>query len=83
LTAKEDEILARVAAIIRDHFDDDTLTVNRETVAADIPGWDSISHIQLIVAFEKTFRVHFVVGETNDLPTVGSLIARIAEKQGA
>jgi acyl carrier protein len=82
LTAKEDDILARVAEIIRDQFDDDTLTVDRGTVAADIPGWDSIAHIQLIVAFEKAFRVHFVVGETYDLPTLGSLVARIAEKQG-
>jgi acyl carrier protein len=43
------------------------------TVASDVPGWDSLSHINLVVAVEKHFGVRFKGVEVLKLKSVGDL----------
>jgi len=65
-----------------DTFDVDDLTVTRETTAADIEEWDSLSHIRLIVAIERAFGVKFSNAEIERLRNVGELVDTIASKTG-
>ena len=53
------EIYNRLNEVFREVFDDDSITVNAETTAADIEDWDSLTHIQLIAAVEDEFGVKF------------------------
>jgi acyl carrier protein len=48
--------------------------------AADVDGWDSLSHIDLIVAVEKRFRIRLTTGEVRGLNNVGDFIALISRK---
>jgi acyl carrier protein len=76
------DVQDRLADTIRDVFDDPTLQINRETTAADVEGWDSLTHINLIVAVEKEFRVRFTTAEVTSLKNVGDLIDAVGRKLG-
>jgi acyl carrier protein len=46
----------------------------------DVAGWDSASHIMLIVAIELRFGIRFYTAELDDLKDVGALIDLIERK---
>jgi acyl carrier protein len=77
------EILQNVQGIFRDVFDVDNLVVARETTAKDVENWDSLAHINLIVAIEKQFKIKFALGELQSLKNVGEMINLIAAKSAA
>jgi len=78
----KDGILQRVGEIMSDTFDLDDLKVTRETAAADIEEWDSLSHVRLIVAIERAFKIKFSNAEIERLRNVGELVDAIASKTG-
>ena len=57
--------------VFRDVFDDDELVIQDETTAADVDGWDSLMHINLIIAVEKRFGVKFATAEISRLKSDG------------
>jgi len=66
--------------IFRDVFDDDDLELTAETTANDIEDWDSFAQIQLVVAIEKYFNIHFQVDEVGSLKNVGEMIQLIDKR---
>tara|TARA_Y100001968_G_scaffold312463_1_gene335657 strand:+ start:327 stop:566 length:240 start_codon:yes stop_codon:yes gene_type:complete len=48
--------------------------------SSDVPGWDSLSQIRLVVAVEEEFDIAFTTAEIADLPDLGSFVALIAQK---
>ena len=48
-----EEIYERLNRVFRDVFDDDSICLNDNTTSSDIEDWDSLEHINLIVAIEK------------------------------
>jgi acyl carrier protein len=74
------DVQDRLARTIRDMFDVPTIQINRATTAADIEGWDSLTHINLIVAVEKEFGVRFTTAEVTALKNVGDLTDVVAKK---
>jgi acyl carrier protein len=59
--------------VMRETFDDDSVEVSRESTAQDVDGWDSLKHIELIVALEGAFGVRFRTGEIAGFKTVGEM----------
>ena len=57
--------------IFRQVFDDETLTVTPETTAKDIEEWDSLTHINLVIAIEMHFGIKFGLAEMRRLRNVG------------
>lgn len=51
----------------------DEWEINDETTAPQVPGWDSLNHINVIVAVEKHFNLRFRSIEVLKLKTVGDL----------
>ena len=47
-----EEIFHKLDEVFQDVFDDDEISVNEETTANDIEDWDSLEHINLVVAVE-------------------------------
>jgi acyl carrier protein len=74
------EILGQVQEIFRDILDDEDIVLCDSTTADDVDGWDSLTHIQLIVAIEKRFKIKFTSKEILGWRNVGEMIDSIASK---
>ena len=59
-----DDVFARLQQLLREVFGDDTLVVTDATTADDVDGWDSLMHVNIIIAIEKRFGVKFAAAET-------------------
>lgn len=75
-----EEIFDGLNEVFRDVFDDDDITVMDSTTADDIEDWDSLEHINLIVATEKKFGVKFTMGEVTGMKNVGEMVDAILQK---
>ena len=74
------EIFSKLHEIFKDVFDLDELELTDETSANDIEEWDSLSHIQLIVAIEKAFGIKFTSLEIMKWRNVGEMVTSMLEK---
>ncbi len=64
----------RLEAIMRNIFDDDSLSLTRALSADDVEAWDSLAHVHLIVATEKEFKISIPNAAVVSLKNVGDLI---------
>ena len=76
----KESILINVQNIFRDVLDDDSIVLSTETTATDIGEWDSLTHIQLVVAIEKYFKLRFSSKEISNWKNVGEMLDSIAKK---
>jgi acyl carrier protein len=67
------DILSKLASLIEDLLELDNLVLTRSTTANDVPGWDSLAHVRIVVAAEQAFGVRFSTGEITSLKNVGDL----------
>ena len=67
--------------IFRDLFDDDEIVLRDDTTAKDVPGWDSLKNVKLMIRVEKAFGIRFGTGEVVGLKNVGELLALIERKR--
>jgi acyl carrier protein len=79
---KKEEIIAQVTEIFKDILDNDEIELTEETTANDVEEWDSLTHIQLVVAIEKHFKVRFTSREIQRWKNIGEMITGIQEKTG-
>lgn len=73
-------VYERLNEVFQDVFDDETITVRDNTTADDIEDWDSLEHINLIVAVEKCFGMKFTMGEVTGMKNVGAMVDIILER---
>lgn len=66
--------------IFQDIFNNNSLLISKNTSAKDIDGWDSLTHIRLIVSIEKKFNIKFSALEIYDLKNVGEMQELIKKK---
>jgi acyl carrier protein len=69
--------------IFQDIFNNSSLLISNNTSAKDIDGWDSLTHIRLIVSIEKKLNIRFSALEIYDLKNVGEMVELIKKKLNA
>ncbi len=74
------DTMARITPIFHQVFEDDSIVLKRATTADDIDAWDSLSHINLVIAIEMAFGIRFALGELQALKNVGEMIDLIDKK---
>ncbi len=77
----EPQIYAQLTTVFQDVFDDDSLEVTPNLSAKDVDGWDSLTHIRLLLSVEKKFNVKFTTSEIGRLESVGDLVTLIEAKK--
>jgi acyl carrier protein len=75
-----DEIIKKVNDIFIDVLDDENIVLTASTTANDVDGWDSLTHIQLVVALEKHFKIRFTSKEIQSWNNVGEMVSSIDSK---
>ena len=75
-----DDVMKKVTEIAREIFDDDELVLDDETIAADVDGWDSLTHLSLMNEIENEFEIKFEMKEVQGLENVGELVDVILER---
>lgn len=79
-------LLGDLTDVVRDVFGDDDIVLAESTTADDVDGWDSLMHLNLVIAIEKRFGVKFTTAEISDLKeegqNIGTLLALISAKKG-
>lgn len=71
---EREEVLGKVAEILREEFENAELEVTFETTAADVQEWDSLAHLSIIFEIEAQFGIKFTMGEIQESKNVGELI---------
>jgi len=76
-------VLAEVNQIVCEVLDNDAIELKYETKANDVRDWDSLNHIQVVVAIEKHFKIRFNFAELQKFKNVGEMCDNIAVKLAA
>lgn len=69
-----EEVYCKLNEVFQDVFDDEDIRVEDSTTADDIEDWDSLEHINLVVAVENKFNIKFNMGEVNKFKNVGEMV---------
>ena len=78
-----EDIVNRLNTIFREVFEDGSIQVTQEMTANDVEKWDSLSHLAMVMAVEKEFRIKFKLKELVSMKNVGDLINGIVSKTTA
>lgn len=82
-----DQLRTDVQQIFRDVFGDPGIVLTDEMTANDIDGWDSLTHLNLVIALEKRLGIRFAAAEISRLKedgqNIGSLLQLVSRKRTA
>ena len=76
----EAEVYIRLTDVFHTVLDDDTIALKPETTAKDVDGWDSLTHIRILLTVEKEFKVKFSTAEIGGFKNVGDLVSLIQSR---
>jgi acyl carrier protein len=74
------DILSQINEIFIDTLDNEEVVIEETTQATDVDEWDSLTHIMLVVAIEKHFKIRFTSKEIQSWKDVGEMLNCIQEK---
>jgi len=74
------EIYQEFTKIFHQVFHDDSIVVRPDLTAKDVEGWDSLSHIRLVLTVERAFGVKFSASEIGKLKDVAGLVDLVRSK---
>ncbi|MBV9340172.1 MAG: acyl carrier protein [Acidobacteria bacterium] len=80
MNSNDDEITERLTRVFRSVFREPDLIIQPEMTSADVENWDSLSHINLVAAVEKEFKIRFTTSEIMELKNVGDLDGIVHQK---
>jgi len=75
-----DRIQEELTQIFHDVFADDSIVVHRGLTASQVDGWDSLTHVRLLLTTERKFGVRISAAESGRLKSVGDLMDLLRTK---
>ncbi len=74
--------IEKLTEILRMVFENEDIIIHPETTANDVDGWDSLSHVNLILAIEEAFNIRFTQKELLKFKNINDLLTSIESKTG-
>jgi acyl carrier protein len=74
------DITEKLTNVFKEVFDDETIVLSDDLTANDVDAWDSLSHVNLIIAIEIAFDIEFKQSEIVNFANVGELKDSITRK---
>lgn len=74
------ELAARLQDVFQRCFFDDSIALSDALTAEDVDGWDSLSHVRLLLGIEDAFAIRLHSSEASALKNVGELLDLISTK---
>jgi acyl carrier protein len=68
-----EDVQRQLQEVFRNVFGNDSLVVSDGTTAADIPGWDSLQQVKIILGCEKRLGIRLRARDINALENVGQM----------
>lgn len=75
-----DTLKQRLTGVFRSTFFQPDLEISEGMTAGDVRGWDSLSHINLVLAVEKEFGISLTTRDVRSMKNVGDLIQLVETK---
>jgi len=79
----EAEIYAGLTEVFHDTFGDANLVLTPQLAADQVPGWDSVKMVTIILGVEQRFDVRLRSREVDKLKNVGDLAELVKTKKAA
>lgn len=76
----DNDILTRLSVLVGDLLELADLKLTMSTTAEDVPGWDSLAHVRIVLAAEQAFGLRFTTAEIAALRTAGDLVKLIEDR---
>lgn len=80
MTKSYEQVLGEVVGIFRDVLNNDSINLKYETTANDVKDWDSLNHIEIVIALEKHFNIRFNFADLQKFKNVGEMCDNIVGK---
>lgn len=77
---ERNKTLKQVNAIFCDVLNNEKIVLTDNTTANDLEDWDSLTHIIIVVAIERHFKIKFVSKEILSWQNVGEMANAIEDK---
>ena len=77
---KREEVVSQLTKIIQSILSCENMELHENLTIIDIEGWDSLTHINIIHAIEKDFKIKFKLMEFYKIDNIGTLLSLIEEK---
>lgn len=77
---RDKEIIQELNTIFKEILEIDQIYLSSDTTARDVDDWDSLNHIQLVVAIEKKFKIRFNSFEIQNWKNIGEMVQSISGK---
>jgi len=72
-----DDIRSEVYRIVAGQFSVEENDFSDKTGPGDLPAWNSLGHLQLVMALEKRFQIRFTADDVMSFEDVGDLVALV------
>lgn len=72
---KKSEVLITISNVLKAEVDENTMKI-------DVPSWDSLKHIQLIMEVEEKFGVEIPIERVPEIDSVSILLKLIEAEEG-
>lgn len=82
MTESRSDLIECVIEVAADVFGTSAATLSAESNPDTVDAWDSISHLNLILALEQTFDAAIPPERMPELTSIGKLVAEIRHLQG-
>lgn len=75
----QEDILEKLTQIFRQVLSNSAIDLQMETTAKDVAGWDSLSHVMLVVEIEGAFKKRFKARDIQNWQCVGDIVKSLQQ----